>query len=103
MLLVVVFTFFYRDSEIVALEIHLADCQRALGSRWGMQDMSYRQNLLDFRKESRRPEWKNNKKSCSQEPCISQDKNSGLLIVFKGENWAIYLLFAQRLNEFINK
>lgn len=63
MLLVVVFTFFYRDSEIVALEIHLADCQRALGSRWGMQDMSYRQNLLDFRKESRRPEWKNNKKA----------------------------------------
>lgn len=43
MLLVVVFTFFYRDSEIVALEIHLADCQRALGSRWGMQDTSYRQ------------------------------------------------------------
>lgn len=43
MLLVVVFTFFYRGSEIVALEIHLADCQRALGSRWGMQDTSYRQ------------------------------------------------------------
>lgn len=62
MLLVVVFTFFYRDSEIVALEIHLADCQRALGSRWGMQDTSYRQNLLDFRKESRRPEWKKIKK-----------------------------------------
>lgn len=36
---------------MVVLEIHLADCQCAVGSRWGMQDMSYKQNLADFRKE----------------------------------------------------
>lgn len=48
MLLVVVFAFSYGDSEIGALEIRLADCQRAVGDRWGMQDISYKLNLLDF-------------------------------------------------------
>lgn len=48
MLSSVVFTFSYGDSEIVALEIRLADCQCAVSNRWGMQDISYKQNLLDF-------------------------------------------------------
>ena len=49
MLSVVVFTF--GDSEAVALEIHLAARQCAVGDRWGMQDISYKQNLLDFSKD----------------------------------------------------
>lgn len=52
MLLVVVFTVFLRGLwEIGAPEIRLADCQCAVGDRWGMQDISYKLNLLDFRKD----------------------------------------------------
>lgn len=48
---VVVFTFSYGDSETDALEIRLADCQCAVCNRWGMQDINYKQNLLDFKKD----------------------------------------------------
>lgn len=50
MLSVVVFNFSYGVSKIVTQEICLADCQCSVGNHWGMQDISYKQNLLDLRK-----------------------------------------------------
>lgn len=51
MLSFVVFTVSFRDSGIVTAQIYLAYCYSAMGGRWAMWDMSYKQIFWTLEKE----------------------------------------------------